>query len=261
MFIHLIVAQADSCLLRKEFTDLNFMPFRLRLKHHCVTSSRETSQFNMSTCINYRRFRFMETYVYEQLFHFYPLIKTPQKIYQYTTLPSEATHCLTVNVPAEYKKNPIAISSALPHTFQVSMKSCNLAAETDFQSNQAFSIQILNKRHSKFSKQLRGYYDPNANLQPLSIIKITWTWLPPNATHRIAYCLHNANYSSLVLKDCKAVEDSTLIPNNLNNINTFLLERTTTSGVPYKSGLRIGQQPSFATPDNVWGLEHSEFID
>ena len=120
-----------NCVLSAEFTDWNFMPFRVRslsLDHRavvelfrephmdgtiapgstshpitesgsCLTAKRVLNSHHfevfMSPCVKYERYRLVNaSYSYIQLFHFYPLLKTPQTI-RYLDLSNGGVHCLT----------------------------------------------------------------------------------------------------------------------------------------------------------------------
>lgn len=240
----LLVAARNSCLLHDEFSDFNFMPFRFRLKHNCITSFRSPQILKMSTCINYKKSRTLETYVTEQLFHFYPLIRTPQKIYQYTVEPpsSELKCCLAVDVPSHFDEMP-TLSTASSYSFTVTMKSCNNMKDL----NQLFVVEVIDNVKATNKNKIKGHYDAKANMKPLSIVKIKWTWKLPRSNGNYTYCLFspaiNATSSSLIVRDCSSSRDTPLSVSNIVkaiNMNTFLLERSTSNGIPYKSGLKIG---------------------
>lgn len=248
------VAARDSCLLHEEFTDLNFMPFRIRIKQNCFTSSRITNTLNLTTCVNLFRYRFMQQYVKEQLFYFYPLIQTPQKIYQYTVKPDELKLCLTVKVSDNLPSPSLSVLKS--YSFTANMQSCYNSADNDYKSNQMFSIHILDNSKLISKNKIVTYYDKSANLKPLSIIRITWTWYMPTTNNQYTYCLFTPDstslLSSVVFKDCAKSKDRSVSIVNASNFNSFMLERTTSSGLPYKPGLKVGKMPSWSQSDDLY---------
>lgn len=224
------------------------MPFRIRIGNRCATTSRYAPMLNLTTCVNYKqKDSYMETYIEEQLFHFYPLIRSPQKIYQYTKLPNHKKLCLTATV------NPFQPLENSKDIFYLNMQSCDLTVSTDYFSSQKFSIIRINMTRIDQNE----YNDKSKfNWKPITAVYIKWT----HPDSREQYCMSFLEYDNnfrdtftnrqnymksanlLVMKKCiKKLKKS----KDRRNQQYFVLERTktTTEIGPYLSGITLGKFP------------------
>jgi hypothetical protein len=248
MHAFIVVAQ-ESCLLRPENTDLNFLPFRIRSRQRCVASTRShlTASLATAPCINYIRRRFLETYTEEQLFNFYPLIKLPQKISQYTRFPNEQRLCLTANPPSQIGLRRLTDKEALDMVLSVQLTHCSMHDDRVFPSPQMFTIQQLDSpRLSKLSANLAS----TANWKPLTLISITWQWINPHTRNTLTYCVTAPPGNSTTTLSLRRCLDNLGDGNNLGAqvkiLQSFVLERTVVSGPPIRQGIKIGKQPSWS---------------
>lgn len=214
------------------------MPFRVRYRQQCLTSVQTTPIVvtNMSSCVNFNRGeRFMELYNQQQLFYFYPLIKTPQKLFQYVNYPHHVVQCLT------------AFKSQGENIAHLSMDSCTVTSGYKAPSSQMFTIERINITRIDKDENNAG---STANLKPVSAALIKWVE-PPGTNTYCMYYLPSADEGNtpLIMKNCKEMMKN---PSRNSNIFfqgfSFVLERTKTEGVPYRPGLTVGKWPTWGEP-------------
>lgn len=232
------------------------MPFRLRFRSLCLTTSKSHQIVNMTTCVNYRRQNdFMEKYDTDQLYHFYPLIPNPQKLFQYTIYP-ENRLCMTVQVPKYFHGgtyDPVE-SSMERLVFPVSMRRCHETSDLEEISTQMFTFHIIPNPRIDNSNVNIGR---KTFLKPLSQLQIRWNWKFPTSSKVFTYCMsypsHNRTDSTLHFVSCKESHlktdltgkepvDGTLAEHTLQSI---VLERAQTISPPLRPGITIGQWPAW----------------
>lgn len=178
------ISDTASCLLKSENTDFNFMPFRIRSKKQCLNYYFDGRPLNMTSCINYYRYRFMETYYQPQLFYFYPLINQPQKIRMWTT-DGFRELCLSADYLAHQSDDKITVS----------MSGCHSQSETLTHSNHMFIIDKLNI--SRINNHEINIFT-SGNLKPLTAISIRWN----HPKTQEDYCLFTQE-SRMILRKCR----------------------------------------------------------
>lgn len=231
MFVSIDVSK-ESCLLEKRNTDMNFMPFRIRFHHNCYTSwslanseSHLELSLSMIPCINEYERKYVETYYENQLFYFYPLLKGPQRVYQYLTVYSkdERKYCLTVNKQS-HDNNIAKIITGLHYynssdgdneydpNFIVDMKPCDNAS---YLQQQLFTIELVHSKQSSTSKQhsktllqskspknkqvnhIRSQndlldhhnYSNSTFLKPVTYFRMFWHSIEPTTKKETKYCV------------------------------------------------------------------------
>lgn len=240
-------------MLKEEITDLNFLPFRMRSKHRCLTTSRERQplegDLTMQLCINYKRKRFLETYVENQVYHVFPLLKTPQKVIQYTRFPNEQRLCLTV-LPNQKITFPMTASDEdlKKNEIPVGFRHCTLTSDRDFKGNQMFTIDMHDS--PRLNRAAVNIESKTYN-KPLTLISIRWTWQHPSTSKQYDYCLSfpsgNSTGSALKLITCEnRLADINSLNNRQTDISTMILERVVLAGPPLRPGIMIGKQPAWS---------------
>lgn len=273
-------ADGSSCLVDKLVSDNNFMPFRIRFRGKCIMHRDEAaSSLNVSNCINYQtitnRYGTMEKYSERQLFHFYPLVSSPQHISIFIAEQVKRL-CLTALPP------PGLYSGQSKPRIKVVMRNC-VYSKGQALSNQLFEviIPIGAAEKASFKPTKEGKKDPTTMATSMyvkdrvigvtSYARFRWTapWDAP-------FCLlvqtgdsSAASLTNLVLIPCSdSPNNSTSLglsssSNSIGDVgfggasaadpswegkakrhgHMFLIERSLVNGDPYKSGVMLGHYP------------------
>jgi hypothetical protein len=265
-----ISSTTDSCIFREEVSDINFMPFRIRSKssYGCLTPTYRPNtnyHLNLSTCLNYRRYKLSYNpnpnlvlkYLPEQVFYFYPLLSTSQKIIQHT----EATnneYCLTAKPPVRQAAGQYS------DWMEVLMLPCDDFSDSTYPSNQMFSVDLVPDIASMYKKLSRStsptrLSNNTNNLRPVTSAVIKWLHPLSRAVNvDVWYCLvmDDSSSNSIVAKS-PIMQNHSVIRSLMNIAAVYLkrcdkikfrmlsqpmdaillLERTRVFGNPYRSGL------------------------
>jgi hypothetical protein len=254
-----IASEREICLIRPETTDFNFMPFRLRYRSICLSSSSNDNTINMTSCVNFKRVdAFMEMYDDHQAFYFYPLIPKSQKIYQYTLHPQEQRRCLTVSLPSQFRGAIDMPSSTIADmSFGVYMTECSVTDDHEDVSIQKFTFHIIsNPRIDRYSVNIES----KSNLKPITQVQIQWHWRHPSTKLLYSYCMSfpSTNETTTIsnklqLTPCninKLRSDFTVRrdSNDSSLLQSIILERTRVISPPFRPGLVVGKYPTWSDP-------------